>query len=169
MIVRDELYVVNLANQLINKFKIDPKSVCYTEIPGPNLGGSRVFEVNIRLNGNLKKIEQFVNNVSYGTLGKIVGSAISNCKDSSHYRSTLFQDVCADAYIFPRRWDGLFVLRIIAVYVIVAAMYDILATQWWIGNVEEGTVEANQVRVGFAPKQDMLIYVRNVRLHDLLA
>ena len=173
MKTKEEKYIVNLANQLIGQCNITPESVMTSSVSSSDrvtfmsLGSSKDFVCKLRLTGKLLAINTLVERMNPSTLGKIVATAISCHNGSSDFRSTPFQDVYVGE-LFSRTTEGINSLRKVASAVIVATMYDILATQWWIGNVEEGELKTFDSEIPFQTKAGMRVFVRSVRMHDLL-
>ncbi|MES2314842.1 MAG: hypothetical protein V4524_02810 [Patescibacteria group bacterium] len=160
MKTKDEKYIVNLANQLIGNLKVPIQLVSGEMNP-------REFNLLFRKWGFGSRLETIIRKMNPETLGHIVMHAINDYEDSSDFRRTMFQDIFQEGEVFFKRSDiGLHVLQEVAYGVVVATMYDILITEWWIGNVEEGSVDPDTL--GYKTRPAMRIFVRSVRLHDLL-
>src|ERR1035437_267028 len=158
MRLKEEEYIVNQANQLIGQLRISPGIVS---------GQLRVSEFSSVLwkHNIAVRLRTSINKMNPETLGRIVSGAISEHDYSSDFRRALFQDVFPDKIVFFKKTDtGFNSLQDIAFGVVVAAIYDILMTEWWIGNVEEGSVKAEDIP--YKPRPAMRIFVRSVRLHD---
>jgi hypothetical protein len=160
MRLKEEEYIVNQANQLIGQLRIPPGIVS---------GQLRVAEFSSVLwkHNIAVRLRASINKMNPETLGRIVSGAISERDYGSDFRRALFQDVFPDKMVFFKKTDtGFNSLQDIAFGVVVAAIYDILMTEWWIGNVEEGSVKTEDIP--YKPRPAMRIFVRSVRLHDLL-
>jgi hypothetical protein len=157
-----EEHLLNQANNLINKLQVKEAFVM-------NINSSAMdFSLAIRGTGILSQIESFIFNMNDSSIMEMIRAAVKpEDRFGDYWRSTFCQDVLWECNnIFKKTDDAQSFLQELAMAVLIAAMYDILMTESWIMNVEEGSVDESLVV--YEPKPMMKIYVRSVRLHDLL-
>lgn len=156
-------HILNLANSLIGKFQAKQAFKMFMNMSVVD------FSDTLRGTGVLPQIDTFVRGMSNENLGEVLCAAVNTTSRASPRatRQTFCQDVLKEKEnIFSRTDDGGEFLREVAKSVIIAAMYDILMTELWIMNVEEGNVHEDLAV--YEPKPAMKDFVRTVRLHELL-
>jgi len=162
--VEQEQHLLNLANNLIGKFQVPKAFTMVINI------SAKQFHRALYDTGIGQQLDTFIKQMNLTSIAEIICVALSDGHYAlnTNYRVTYCQDVLGECEnIFKKLDDGEYFIRELAKAVLIAAMYDILITESWIMNVEEGCVDGNLVV--YEPKPRMKIFVRSTRLHDLLA
>jgi len=158
-----EEHLLNQADQLIGRFGVKKAlTICAST-------SIKDFKDALEQADIALKIGAFVAHMNNSSISEIISMAVDSHSYSSdlHYRSTFCQDVLEEKKnVFCRGDIGKQFLQEIAKAVLIAAMYDILMTEFHIKSMMEGRADGDHIV--FEPKQMMTLFVREVRFHEFL-
>ena len=150
---KDELYLLNLANNMIGKIDISHHIVRHCA--SPLLFFAKNNLVDTTLQSEIAKMTP-------STLGRVVALAVGSPSPTvSNYRQISFCDIWGGSMNITRGIDGNWILTRCAAVVIAGAMYEILTTERVIRYVQD---PARVSVTEYIPMVKMLEFVKKPRL-----
>jgi hypothetical protein len=151
---KNETWLLNIANHIINDLGITYQRIAHCPTPEGCYSST------------MSLLWPVLEKMTVSTIAEIVFRAIGDSSYSTVYRKVTVQEIWKGSWNPLKVQCGMCLLRDPATIVLSGVIYEIIMTEWWITNVQNGSFLASSSP--YTPTMAMIGFVRSNRIKSPL-